>query len=191
MVADVARLLDHCTGRPVQTAHGMHKVLSAAEGRVDIGKVIAVLVSPSDDDIRALLDDDSTVFWIDWRQEDETIAESCELVLRTGHLSGELAEVDSDDEYEVHLQYGDRRVKVPLSYSGDDRHITLCALNRVLAPDYEVRFCIDSNGSDTLAFLPLRCEQWAKLERRYGEAVARRFYRLAERPNLFTDRLPF
>jgi hypothetical protein len=158
---------------------------------VDIGKVIAVLVSPSGDDIRALLDDDRTVFWIDWRHQDETIADDCDAVLQTGQLSGELVEVDSDAGYEVYLQYRDRRVKVPLNYSGDDRHITLCALNRVLAPDYEVRFCIDSNGGDTLAFLPLRCEQWAELERRYGEAVGRRFYRLAERPNLFTDRLPF
>jgi hypothetical protein len=158
---------------------------------VDIGKVIAVLVSPSADDIRALLNDHSTVFWIDWQQQDETIADDCDSVLQTGQLSGELVEVESDDGYEVYLQYRDRRVRVPLSYSGDDRHVTLCALNRVLASDYEVRFCIDSNGSDTLAFLPLRCEQWADLERRYGEAVGQRFYRLAERPNLFTDRLPF
>jgi hypothetical protein len=158
---------------------------------MDISKVAAVLESPTEDAIRALLDDDNTVFWIDWRQEDETIAESCESVLQTGHLSGELVEVDSDEGYEVYLQYRDRRVKVPLSYSGDDRHITLCALNRVLAPEYEVRFCIDSNGSDTLAFLPLSCEKWAELERRYGEAVGRRFYKLAERPNLFTDQLPF
>jgi hypothetical protein len=158
---------------------------------MDIGKVTAVLESPTEDAIRALLDDDGTVFWIDWRQEDETIAESCESVLHTGHLSGELVEVDSDEGFEVYLQYRDRRVQVPLSYSGDDRHITLCALNRVLAPDFEARFCIDSSGSDTLAFLPLACEQWAALERQYGEAVGRRFYKIADRPNLFTDTLTF
>jgi hypothetical protein len=151
---------------------------------MDIGKVTAVLESPTEETIRALLDDDGTVFWIDWRQEDETIAESCESVLQTGHLSGELVEVDSDEGFEVYLQYRDRRVQVPLSYSGDDRHITLCALNRVLAPDFEARFCIDSNGSDTLAFLPLACEQC-------GEAVGRRFYKIVDRPNLFTDTLPF
>jgi hypothetical protein len=138
-----------------------------------------------------LLEDDATVFWIDWRQEDETIAESCELVLRTGRLSGELVEVDSDAGYEVYLQYGDRRIQVPLSYSAGDRHITLCALNRLLAPEYEVRFCIDSKESDTLAFLPLASVQWAEFEQRYGEAVGRRFYQYADRPNLFTDSLPF
>jgi hypothetical protein len=158
---------------------------------MDIQRVQAVLESPTAQAIRALLDDPSAVFWVDWRQEDETIADDCEQVLQTGHLAGELVEVDSDDGYEVYLQYRDRRVKVPLSYSGDDRHITLCALNRMLAPEYEVRFCIDSNGSDTLAFLPLSCEQWAALERRYGEAVGHRFYKLAERPNVFTEPLPF
>lgn len=158
---------------------------------MDIGKVAAVLESPTQDAIRALLDDDSIVLWIDWRQEDATIAESCELILRTGHLSGQLVDVDSDEGFEVYLQYQDRRVKVPLSYSGDDRHITLSALNRVLAPDYEVRFCIDSYGSDTLAFLPLSCEQWAGLERQYGEAVGRRFYKIADRPNLFTNPVQF
>ena len=34
-----------------------------------------------------------------------------------------------------------------------------------------------------------RCEAWAELERRYGAAVADRFHRIAERPNLFTDLL--
>ena len=156
---------------------------------MDSGRVVSVLGSPTEDAVSALLDDDATVFWIDWRQEDETIADSCESVLQTGHLSGEL--VDTGEGYEVYLQYRDRRVKVPLSYTGDDRHITLCALNRVLAPEFEVRFCIDSDGSDTLAFLPLACEEWADLERRYGEAVGRRFYRFSDRPNLFTDALPF
>lgn len=158
---------------------------------MDINKVVAVLESPTEDAVRALLDDDTTVFWIDWRQEDETIAESCESVLQTGHLSGELVEVDTDEGFEAYLQYRDRRVKVPLSYSDDDRHITLCALNRVLAPEYEVRFCIDSNGSDTLAFLPLESKQWSAFESRYGEAVSKRFYKITERPNLFTDQLPF
>jgi hypothetical protein len=158
---------------------------------MDVSKFIAVLASPTDDAIRALLEDDTTVFWIDWRQDDETIAKSCESVLQTGHLSGELNEVDSDEGYEVYLQQRDRRVQVPLDYGGRDRHITLCALNRVLAPECEVRLCIDSSGSDSLAFLPLSCERCAAPEQRYGEAVGQRFYRLAERPNFFADRLPF
>src|SRR5262245_11951751 len=100
----------------------------AVEGEMDIGKVTAVLESSTEDAIRALLDDDSTVFWIDWRQDDETIAESCESVLQTGQLFGELVEVESDEGFEVYLQYRNRRLKVPLSYDGGDRHITLCTV---------------------------------------------------------------
>ncbi len=79
---------------------------------MDIAKVVAVLESPTKDAVHALLAEDATVFWIDWRQEDETIADSCESVLQTGHLSGELVEVDSDAGFEVYLQYRDRRINV-------------------------------------------------------------------------------
>ena len=64
---------------------------------MDITTVIAAIESPSEDAISALLDDETTVFWIDWRQEDETIPESCESVLQSGHLSGELVEADSQE----------------------------------------------------------------------------------------------
>jgi hypothetical protein len=158
---------------------------------MNIERVQAVLASPTEQAVQALLDDDSAVFWVDWRQEDETIADACEEVLGTGRLSGEYVEADTEEGYEVHIRYGDRRVRVPLTYSEADRNVTLCALNQALAPDYEVRFCTDSQGSDTLAFLPLPAREWAELERRYGRAVGERFYRIATRPNLFTDPLPF
>ena len=158
---------------------------------MDITKVVAVLESPSEANIRTLLNDEATVFWIDWRHEDETIAEDCESILNTGQLSAELVDVDTDEGFELYVQFRERRVKVPLNYSADDRHITIHALNSVLGPDYEVRFCVDSNGGDTLAFLPLECKQWAEFESRFGDAVSKRFYKVTERPNLFTDQLPF
>lgn len=158
---------------------------------MNIRLIAAVLETPTEKAIQELLADETTVFWVDWRQGDETIVEDCEAVLRTGVLSSERVEVDTDDGYEVHIVYRGRRHKVPLTYSGRDRHITICSLNDVLRPDFEVRFCIDSNGSDTLAFLPLPATEWAALEGRYGDAVAGRFYRIAARPNLFTDVLPF
>jgi hypothetical protein len=157
---------------------------------MDISKVTAVLESPTDEAIRTLLHDSSTVFWINWRQEDETIAQSCESVIQSSDLFGESVESDMPEGYQVFVRFRDRREQVPLSYSRDDRHITLCALNRVLAPEYEVRFCIDSNGGDTLAFLPLASDVWAELELRYGNEVAQRFYKMTERPNLFTDEFP-
>ena len=54
-----------------------------------------------------------------------------------------------------------------------------------------MRFCIDSYGSDTLAFLPLAANTWAELEERYGDLVSDLFYKIAPRPNLFTEALDF
>jgi hypothetical protein len=151
--------------------------------------VARVVESPSDDRIQALLDDTDTVFWVDWRGPDDDIVNDCEAIIQTGSLSAEL--VDADAGSEMYVSYNDKRVRVPLTDSAQDRHITLCSINEVLGPDYEIRFCIDSNGADTLAFLPLSSSDWKDLERRYGDAVSRRFYKLAARPNVFTDRLPF
>jgi hypothetical protein len=150
-----------------------------------------VLESPSAEAIQTLLDDEDTVFWVDWREEDDAIVESCEALIKTGTLSAELIDVEAENGYDFYISYKGNRVKVPLTYSLQDRHITICALNDALAPDYEVRLCIDSNGGDTLAFLPLPVGEWGNLEERYGDAIRQRFYRIAARPNIFTDALPF
>lgn len=158
---------------------------------MNLDLVLAALENPSEETVRAMLEDEQTVFWVDWRHEDDAIPNDCESVLQTGHLSGELVNVDTEEGFEIYVRYKNKRIKVPLTVSPADRHITLCSLNEALAPDYEVRFCIDSNGSDTLAFLPLPTSTWAELEVRFGQQVSQRFYKIAARPNLFTETLEF
>jgi len=150
-----------------------------------------VLQSGDEEAVQSLLEDDDTVFWVDWREADDEIVEDCESILQTGSLSPEVVNVNTADGWELYINYKGRRQKVPLVYGPEDRHITLVALNRMLSPDFEVRFCIASNGSDTLAFLPLASKDWAQFERRYGSAVAESFYKMAAKPNLFTDSLDF
>ncbi len=130
-------------------------------------------------------------FWVDWREDEGDIVKYCEAVLQTGSLAAEWVRAATPRGSDLFISYIGRRIRAPLTNGHEDRHIALYALNQALAPDYEVRFCIDSHGSDTLAFLPLPSARWAELEDRYGAAVSSRFYRLAERPNLFTDSLPF
>jgi len=158
---------------------------------MNLNHVIAALEDESGAATQALFDDTETIFWVDWRHEDEGIVNDCEGVLQTGELAGELVNIDAKPGFEIYIQYKDKRLKVPLTVSGADRHITICTLNKALALEYEVRFCIDSNGSDTLAFLPLATTKWAELEERYGERVNELFYKIAEKPNLFTDPLDF
>ncbi len=162
-----------------------------SEDSMNLQRVRAVLESPSREAIEALFDDETVVFWVDWREEEESIVWSCENVLKTGSLSAEVVEVKTGEGCEVYIQYYDKRIKIPLTYSMDDRHIAICSLNDILAPDYEVRFCIDSNNSDTLAFVPLTVNDWSEFERDYGDKLSKRFYKIAVKPNLFTDQLPF
>ncbi len=150
-----------------------------------------VLRTSSDEAVTALLDDEDTVFWVDWREEDDVLAEYVEGILQTGELSAEELDADNDAGFELFVHYQDRKIQVPLEINEGDRHVTLLALNQVLTPDYEIRFCIDSNGSDTIAFLPLATDQWQALEAEYGDAVPRHFYRLQTKPNLFTDPVNF
>lgn len=50
-----------------------------------------------------------------------------------------------------------------------DRDNTIIKLNEILKPKYEIRFCKVSDGSDTLAFLPLSAQEWKLLIEKYGE----------------------
>jgi hypothetical protein len=156
---------------------------------MNLDLVIAVLEAPTSTTIQAMLDDGGTVFWVDWREEDDSIPGYCEDILQTGSLSGELMEVDTEQGYEIYVKYRDHRVKVPLTYSPADRHLTIYAINFMLRGEYEIRFCADSAGSDTLAFLPLSTKQWAELETRHSGDVGKRFHKIAAKPNLFTDAL--
>jgi len=150
-----------------------------------------VLGSASAGTIDALLAADDTVFWVDWRDEDDQIVSYCESILQTWKLSAEVVDAENEAGFEMYINYKDRRVKVPLVIGTEDRHITLCTLNEVLSPDHEIRLCVDSNGSDTLAFLPLSSDTWCDLDTQYGDAVTKRFYKFQTKPNVFTDRLPF
>lgn len=151
----------------------------------------AAISKPSDESIQSLLEEESTVFWVDWREEDDAIVEYCESILSTGTLSAEVVDADHDGGFDIYVTYKKRRGRIPLIYDAADRHITVLALNAMLRPDYEVRYCIDSNGSDSGAFLPLACAEWSEFESKFGDQLSSRFYRIKKHPNLFTDSLSF
>jgi len=130
----------------------------------------------------ALCENEDCCFSVDWREEDEYIPRYCESVLRTGKLTSEW--VGDDDLFVV---FGAKRVRVPLTESAADRHITLLALNEALAPEFEVRMLYASVGRDGGDFVPLSSEGWRALESEAGEVVARRFHKLAAHPNTFTE----
>src|SRR5262249_24296490 len=103
----------------------------------------------SDEMFEALCGDDESAFLVDWREDDGDIPRYCESILFTEMLSG----VWEDDR--LFIQFGQKRVQVPLTHSAADRHITLVTLNEVLHPDFEVRYAVQSRGSDGLIVVPL------------------------------------
>ena len=116
-----------------------------------------------------LSESDDLLIWVDWREEDASIVDYCEDILKTGELSAE--DINSDDDplgFEVIITYKGTKHKVNYPGEGADRDTTIITLNEVLQPDFEIRFCKDSNGSDTLAFLPLSVSQWSELENEFG-----------------------
>ncbi|MBA3313925.1 MAG: hypothetical protein H0T47_11660 [Planctomycetaceae bacterium] len=139
-----------------------------------------------DDDaaFEALLSNEDCCFAVDWREEDDEIVRSCETVLRTDRLS---AEWQGEDLF---VTFAGKRVQVPLTGTPADRHLTLLALNQALSPEFEVRMLYASVGSDTGVFVPLRAEAWTLLEQEAPDVVARRFHKLTQTPNTFTDVVP-
>lgn len=134
-----------------------------------------------------LWDDDETLFWVDWREEDENIPRYCEELIETGNLSGTVYDIDEEPGFAMDILYRGVSTRVPLIEGPEDRHITLVTLNNVLKPDYELRYYIPSHGSDGAAIVPLPMRVWEELEAEFGPKVAKLFYRIAEKPNLFTD----
>ena len=142
----------------------------------------------TEDAAEQMMDDEASVFVVDWREMDDAIVEYCEDILQTGDLEAEVNDIDDDPGIEMFISHGGQRVQVPLKVGDEDRHITLYTLNELLKPAYEIRVCVASLGSDTLVFLPLPAADWKDLEERHGEKVAKHFLPIQQRPNLFTGK---
>ncbi|WP_336959159.1 hypothetical protein [Chryseobacterium contaminans] len=126
------------------------------------------------------------IFWVDWREEDDAIVEYCEKCLNTGVLQAEMT-YHGDDLF-LTIKYKDQTFTEKII----DRDPTLIFLNRILQPDYEIRFCKGSDGSDTLAFLPLSKAEWVELENIHGrEKLERLFESINQGTQMFSKEWDF
>jgi len=143
--------------------------------------------SPTEANLETLLNSQDTVFWVDWREEDDAIVEYCEDILQTNQLAAELKDTEDAPGFQLSIVYKGKKCVVPLVVGLADRHITLYSLNKAISADFEIRFCVDSAGGDTLAFLPLPNALWCELEEKFGDIVAEHFSKIEAQPNLFTE----
>jgi len=120
-------------------------------------------------------------FAVDWREDDADIVRYCAECLELPALIAEWR----DEALYVILD--GREVRVPLQIGVADRHITICTLNDVLSPTYEIRFLVFSHGSDTLGFAALSVADWQELDKANPAVVAENFIDPRKLPNLMTE----
>lgn len=120
--------------------------------------------SQSNDDFEELSRFDDILFWIDWREYEEDIVFACEDILQSGELEAEACDSEKEGFYNIDISYKDKHEKVICKEDKGGRKSTLAALNNLLAPGHEIRFCKGSEGCDTIAFLVLSADQWKSLE---------------------------
>jgi hypothetical protein len=131
---------------------------------------------------RAYFEDECPHFFaVDWRGDDADIVADCAAALELDSLAA-----DWRGE-ELFILFDGKKVRVPLLMDMADRHITICTLNDVLAPKYEVRFLVFSHGSDTLGFAALSVADCRELEAADAAAVAENFIDPRQLPNLMTE----
>ena len=60
-------------------------------------------------------------------------------------------------------------------------------MNKVLSPDYEIRFWMDSIGSDTLGFFPKESKYWKELEKEFGIEKVRKYFSVIDENSRMFD----
>jgi hypothetical protein len=125
------------------------------------------------------------IMWVDWREEDENIVRYCEDIIKTGQLSAEVLNAENERGFDFIITFKNSKTNVPYKGNGADRDTTIRTLNTVIQPDYEIRFCKESDGNDTLAFLPLSREQWKELDAKFKNEVDSKFKRITNETKIF------
>lgn len=142
-------------------------------------------VLQADDASESMINYDA-VMWVDWREEDDVIVSYCEKILQTGKLSAECKDADNERGFEIWIYYDGKAINIPYEGEGADRDTTLITLNEVLSPKYEIRLWRGSFGGDTLAFVPMKTEEWKDLEKEFGlEKLDNEFMRIKKGVAMF------
>ncbi len=108
----------------------------------------------------------SAVVWVDWREDDS------DLIKYFNDLMKEPIEVqmlDNGKPYgdDILLKKGDKACQIPYQ-EVMDRDTTIKYFNDCIQPEYEIRWFVESLGSDTLGFVLLPSHDWQALAEEFG-----------------------
>ncbi len=107
------------------------------------------------------------VFYVDWREFDDAIVEYCEDRIKTGCFNATLDYNQETDKNILNVNYKGENFQLEIT---DSRDPSLIFINNLLAPEYEVRFCLITCPSDTLGFIILSSQQWQEIEKHIAKA---------------------
>ncbi|MEK4003607.1 hypothetical protein [Paenibacillus sp. FSL H3-0333] len=110
---------------------------------------------------------------VDWGEEDEEI-----IRLFGKRLPDETVEVTSTDKG-LDVTYNGQLHSIALTFTGQDRYITIRGFQEVIRDKYEIRLFEASYLSDTHEFLILPKQKWEELDDRYPVRV-REIFRIID-----------
>ncbi len=125
------------------------------------------LVSP--DEYRDGFWESSDLIWVDWRDFDESIIRYFnEKLPAEDQIQFACVETEKEREIDILLKKEDTIKKIPYAEDCTDRDTTLKSIQEYVFPKYQIRWYMDSLGSDTLAFCIGLTSEWKQLEEEFG-----------------------
>lgn len=134
---------------------------------MDTKKVMEFLLSPEEN--RDEFWESDALIWVDWRDFDESIIQYFnEKLPDEDKIQFECVEIENERGIDILLKKGDGTRKIPYAEDYTDRDTTLKSIQEYVAPKYQIRWYMDSLGSDTLAFCIGLTATWEQLEQEFG-----------------------
>jgi len=145
-------------------------VISAGDEQMKV-VIDPVLLSGDDAAIAEFASDTDQCVVVDWREDEGDLIDYVIDKIPDAGLS--FAEDESSED--LVLLYKGRMQPVGLTHSPRDRYITIRALNRILAGDYEMRVFRVTLDWDTHSFYLKPCSWWREAEQGHPQEIARVF----------------
>ena len=109
------------------------------------------------------------LIWVDWRDFDDSIIKYFNDKLPDeDKIQFECVEIEKEREIDIFLCKNGVKTAIPYAEDRTDRDTTLKSIQEYVSPKYQVRWYMDSLGSDTLAFCIGLTSQWEQLEQEVG-----------------------
>lgn len=109
------------------------------------------------------------LIWVDWRDFDESIIEYFnEKLPDEDKIQFECVDTEKERGVDIFLHKSGIRTAIPYADDCTDRDTTLKSIQEYVSPKYQIRWYMDSLGSDTLAFCIGLTSQQEQLEQEFG-----------------------